>query len=117
MAALRVYQSLWATEQRRPGVPERPVPERFDAVKAAGYDGMAIDLGALDLPAARACAAEYVRTGLSELLTAFPSSIEAWRPALRLAMDIDAPFVIVVGQVMPLAVHDMITVVRDWLRV
>jgi hypothetical protein len=117
VAVLRVYQSLWATEKRRPGVPERPLAERFDAVKASGYDGMAIDLGALDLPAARACAPEYVRTGLSALLTAFPTSIEALRPALRLAKDIDAPFVIVVGQVMPLAVHDMITVVREWLRV
>ena len=83
MAALRVYQSLWATERRRPGVPERPVPERFDAVKAAGYDGMAIDLGALDLAAARGCVHEYTRTGLKALLTAFPTSIEALRPALQ----------------------------------
>ena len=117
MAALRVYQSLWATEQRRPGVPERPVAERFDAVKAAGYDGLAIDLGALDLAAARSCVREYVRTGLSGLLTAFPTSIEALRPALHLAKDIGAPFVIVVGQVMPLAVHDMIALVQQWLRV
>jgi hypothetical protein len=117
MAALRVYQSLWATEQRRPGVPERPVPERFDAVKAAGYDGMAIDLGALDLAAARACAPEYARTGLSALLTAFPTSIDALRPALQLAKDIGAPFVIVVGQVMPITVPEMIPVVREWLRI
>jgi hypothetical protein len=117
MAALRVYQSLWATEQRRPGVPERPFPERFDAVKAAGYDGMAIDLGALDLAAARACAPEYARTGLSALLTAFPTSIDALRPALQLAKDIGAPFVIVVGQVIPITVADMIPVVRAWLRI
>ena len=117
MAALRVYQSLWATEQRRPGVPERPVPERFDAVKAAGYDGMAIDLGALDLESARACASEFARTGLSALLTAFPTSIDALRPALQLAKDIGAPFVIVVGQVMPITVADMIPVVREWLRI
>ena len=117
MAALRVYQSLWATEKRRPGVPERPVAERFDAVREAGYDGVAIDLGALDLDAARKCVREYARTGLSGLLTAFPTSIEALRPALHLAKDIGAPFVIVVGQVMPLAVHDMIPVVREWLRV
>jgi hypothetical protein len=37
-------------------------------------------------------------------------------PSLHLAKDIGAPFVIVVGQVMPLAVQDMIPVVRDWLR-
>jgi len=117
VAGLRVYQSLWATEQRRPGAPELPVAERFDAVKEAGYDGLALDLGALDLAAARNCVREYVRTGLSGLLTAFPTSIEALRPALHLAKDIGAPFVIVVGQVMPLAVHDMIALVQQWLRV
>lgn len=117
MAELRVYQSLWATEMRRPGVPEAPIPERFDRVKAAGYDGMAIDLGALDLPAAQGCVREYARTGLKGLLTAFPNSAEALRPALHLAKDIGAPFVIVVGQVMPLAVADMIPVVREWLRI
>ena len=37
--ALSVYQSLWATEMRRPGVPERPVEERFDRVREAGFDG------------------------------------------------------------------------------
>jgi hypothetical protein len=117
VAQLRVYQSLWATEQRRAGVPERPVAERFDAVKEAGYDGLAIDLGALDLAAARRCVPEYARTGLAGMLTAFPTSIEALRPALHLAKDIGAPFVIVVGQVMPLAVHAMIPVVQAWLRV
>jgi hypothetical protein len=117
VAQLRVYQSLWATEQRRAGVPERPVAERFDAVKEAGYDGLAIDLGALDLAAARRCVPEYVRTGLSGMLTAFPTSIEALRPALHLAKDIGAPFVIVIGQVMPLAVQAMIPVVQEWLRV
>ena len=116
MAELRVYQSLWATEMRRPGVPEAPIPERFDQVKQAGYDGMAIDLGALDLAAARRCSGEFARTGLKALLTAFPTSIEALRPALHLAREIGAPFVIVVGQVMPLATEAMIPVVRDWLK-
>jgi len=116
VADLRVFQSLWATEMRRPGIAETPIPERFDRVKDAGYDGMAIDLGALDIATARGCAREYARTGLKALLTAFPTSIEALRPPLHLAKDIGAPFVIVVGQIMPLAVQDMIPVVRDWLR-
>lgn len=98
-------------------MPELPIPERFDRVKSAGYDGMAIDLGALDLAAARGCVREYARTGLKALLTAFPTSIEALRPALHLAKDIGAPFVIVVGQVMPIAIADMVPVVREWLRV
>ena len=115
--SLRVYQSLWATELRRPGVPERTIPERFDRVRDAGFDGMAIDLGAMDLAAARATVPEFARTGLRGLLTAFPTSIEELRPALHLAKDIGSPFVIVVGQVMPLAVADMAEVIRAWLRI
>ncbi|MFI5015335.1 MAG: sugar phosphate isomerase/epimerase family protein [Hyphomicrobiales bacterium] len=116
-AELTVYQSLWATERRVFGVPELPVETRFDAVKAAGFDGMAIDLGAMSLAAARGIAPQYARTGLKSLLTAFPQSIEELRPALRFAKEIGAPFVIVVGQVMPVAVAEMIPVVRAWLRV
>src|ERR1700676_5508175 len=115
--ALRVYQSLWATELRRPGVAERPVAERFDRVREAGFDGMAIDLGAMDIGAARAVAPEFARTGLRGLLTAFPRSIEELRPALQLAKDIGSPFVIVVGQVMPLAVHDMAEAIKAWMAI
>lgn len=117
MPALLVFQSLWATELRRPGVPEAPVLERFEAVKAAGYDGMAIDLGAMELAAARETMPHFARTGLRGLLTAFPRSVEELRPALHLAKDIGSPFVVVVGQVMPIAVADMVPVIRDWLGV
>lgn len=116
MPELAVYQALWATEQRTPGVAETPVGERFDAVKAAGYEGMAIDLGALTLEQARETVPHFARTGLGGLLTAFPKSIEDLRPALHLAKDIGAPFVVVVGQVMPVSVDGMIPVIRDWLR-
>lgn len=117
MQRLHFYQSLWATELRRPGVPERPVPERFDLVAEDGYDGMAVDLGAMTLDAARATVPEFRRTGLAGLLTAFPRSIEELRPALHLAKDIGAPFVVVVGQVMPISVAGMTPVIREWLAI
>lgn len=115
--ALRVYQSLWATELRRPGVQERPAAEKFDRVREAGFDGMGVDLGAMDIEAARALIPEFGRTGLNGLLTAFPRSIEELRPALHLAKDIGSPFVIVIGQVMPLAVADMAEAVRAWMAI
>ncbi len=94
-----------------------PVAASFDRVAAAGFDGMAIDLGALSLAQARETVPHFCRTGLRGLVTAFPRSIEDLRPALALARDIAAPFVVVVGQVMPLTVADMVPVARDWLRV
>ena len=97
-------------------MPEPHVAESFDRVAAAGFDGMAIDLGALTLEQAQATVPHFARTGLRGLVTAFPRSIEDLRPALQLARQVEAPFVIVVGQVMPLAVADMAPVIRDWLR-
>ena len=117
VAELSVYQSLWATERRIVGTPKPRVEERFDRVKAAGFDGMAIDLGAMSLEAARAVAPNYARSGLRSLLIAFPQSIEDLRPALRFAKEIGSPFVIVVGQVMPIRVPEMIEVVEAWLEI
>lgn len=107
--ALRVYQALWA-------MTGEPVPDSFDKVKAAGFEGMAIDLGALTLEQARATVPHFARTGLAGLVTAFPKSIEDLRPALHLAREIGAPFVNIVGQVMPLLVTGMADVIRAWLR-
>jgi hypothetical protein len=108
--ALKVHQALWA-------MTGAPVPESFDRVADAGFDGMAIYLGALTLEQGRATVPEFRRTGLAGLVTAFPRSIEDLRPALHLAHDIGAPFVIVVGQVMPLRVSEMAEVIRAWLRI
>ncbi len=117
MQRLYVYQALWAMEHRRPGEPLPSFAESFDRVKEAGFDGMAIDLGALTLAQAEATVPHFARTGLGGLLTAFPRAIEDLRPALRLGKRIGAPFVVVIGQVMPLSIAGMIPVVREWLRV
>lgn len=117
MSNLLVYQSLWATEQRIPDTPERSFDERFDEVKAAGFDGMSVDLGALPLEKAREVVPQFARTGLRGLVTAFPRSIEDIRPAIRFAREIDAPFLVVVGSVMPVTIAGMVPVVRAWLAI
>jgi hypothetical protein len=117
MSRLLVYQSLWASELRLPGIPERSFEVRFDEVKAAGFDGMSVDLGALPLPEANEVIPHFARTGLRGLVTAFPRSIEDIRPAIAFAKAIDAPFVIVVGLVMPVTIAGMIPVIRGWLAI
>ena len=97
--------------------PEASVAEKFDRVREAGFDGMAIDLGALTLEQAEATVPHFVRTGLAGGLTAFPASVDALRPALRLAHRIAAPFVVVIGQEMPIKLADMVPVIEGWLRV
>ncbi len=112
---LLVYQALWAMEQL-PG-PQASLSEKFDRVKQAGFDGMTIDLGALSLQEARATIPEFRRTGLRGGLTVFPKSVEELRPALALAKEISAPFVVVIGQEMPLDFAAMTSSIRGWLSV
>jgi hypothetical protein len=112
---LLVYQALWAMD--RLVSPEASVAEKFDRVREAGFDGMAIDLGALTMRQAEATVAHFSRTGLAGGLTAFPASVEALRPALQLAHRIAAPFVVVIGQEMPIRLTDMVPVIEGWLRV
>jgi hypothetical protein len=111
---LLVYQALWAMD--RLAAPEASVAEKFDRVREAGFDGMAIDLGALTLQQAEATVPHFARTGLAGGLTAFPASVEALRPALLLAHRIGAPFVVVIGQEMPIGLADMVPVIEGWLR-
>ena len=112
---LRVYQALWAMDKLVS--PEASTAEKFDRVLEAGFDGMAIDLGALTLAQAQETVPHFDRTGLMGGLTAFPGSVEGLRPALELAHRINAPFVVVIGQEMPVRLADMIPVVEGWLRV
>jgi hypothetical protein len=117
MPELRLHQSLWATELRRPGKPEAPIEERFAAVKADGWHGMTIDLGAMTLDQAKTTVPYFAKYGLEGGLTAFPKSIEDLRPAIHLAKDIGARQVVVIGQVMPVSIEGMVAVVREWLKV
>jgi hypothetical protein len=112
---LLVYQALWAMS--RLASPEASMREKFDQVREAGFDGMAIDLGALTMAEAEATIPHFARTGLAGGLTAFPSSVEDLRPALALAHRIAATFVVVIGQEMPIRIVDMVAVIEGWLRV
>src|SRR5260370_20656894 len=78
---------------------------------------MAIGLGALTMEQAEATVPDFVRTGLAGGLTALPTALEVLRPALLLAHRIAAPFVVVIGQEMPIKLADMVPVIEGWLRV
>jgi hypothetical protein len=97
--------------------PEASTAQKFDRVKEAGFNGIAIDLGALSFAEAEATVPHFTRTGLLGGLTAFPKSVEDLRPALGLAHRISAPSVVVIGQEMPIKLAEMIPVIEGWLRV
>lgn len=116
MQTLEIFQSLWAMELRRPDGKERSHEESFQMVADAGYHGMAIDLGSTALDHAKKLRPHFERHNLGCMINAFPTTIEGLRPVLHMAKDFDAVFVNIIGQVMPLAVADMIPVIRAWIE-
>ncbi len=115
MSRIVHYQSLWAAGLGSPTHPEPSIEEKFDRAKADGFEGMNIDVGPTPVDRVREMLPHYARTGLRGGVTAFPTSIDDLVPMIHLAKDIDAPFVAVIGQVMPLSVEGMISVIREWL--
>ena len=112
---LQTYTSLWAMMPHDDSGETLPYDAICEMVAGAGYDGMAIDLGAGDVAQAREVRPHMERNGLTPLIVAFPKTIESLRETLIMAKDFGAPFVDVIGQVMPLSVDGMIPVIRKWI--
>jgi len=93
-----------------------PYDQVVEMVAGAGYDGMAIDLGAGDVAQAYEVQPLMEAAGLTPLIVAFPKTVESLRDTLKMAKDFGSPFVDVIGQVMPLSVDGMIPVIRKWIE-
>jgi Sugar phosphate isomerases/epimerases len=107
---LKVFQSLWAME------PWRDLGATIARVSEAGFDGLAVDLGAADAALAWEALPHMERAGLTPLVVAFPRAVSSLRETLRMARTMGAPFVVVIGQVFPLTVEGAIPVVRRWIE-
>ncbi|MBT8058413.1 MAG: sugar phosphate isomerase/epimerase [Gammaproteobacteria bacterium] len=116
MQKLEVFQSLWAMERRRPGVPERSMEENFRRAADAGYHGLCVDPAVHEIESCRALKPLYLEYGLKCMVNAFPASLDELKPLLELARDLDACLVNVIGQVMPLTVEEGLTVIRRWMQ-
>ena len=112
---LQTYTSLWAMMPHDQTGTILPYDAICEKVAGASYDGMALDLGAGDVSQAREVQPHMARAGLTPLIVAFPKTIESLRETLIMAKDFGAPFVDVIGQVMPLSVDGMIPVIRKWI--
>ena len=112
---LKIYTSLWAMMPHDDQGITLSYEEICAKVAEAGYDGMAIDLGAGDVAQAREVQPIMAKHGLTPLIVAFPKTIESLRDTLIMSKDFGAPFVDIIGQVMPINVEGMIPVIRRWM--
>jgi hypothetical protein len=114
---LEFYQSLWAMELRRPGEAEAPMEAHFARIAEAGFTGVCLDLAMSDVPLAETVRPLFQRHGLKCLLNGFPQSDDELRFMLAFARDYGAPYLSVIGQVMPRDVAGMIDVARRWIGI
>jgi len=77
---LEIYQSLWAMEQRQPGIPEAPASVHFERIKAAGYQGVCIDPNVEEINDALALAPLFKDHQLSCMVNAFPNTVDELTP-------------------------------------
>jgi len=113
---LEVFQSLWAMESRRPGVPEPTMEENFLLASKAGYHGLCIDPAVHEIPEFLRLKPLFREFRLKCMVNAFPATVEELPPLLELANELDASLVNVIGQVMPLTVAEGVPVIRQWMK-
>ncbi|GAA1995706.1 hypothetical protein JL107_07590 [Nakamurella flavida] len=112
---LRTYQSLWAME----GLPYRSdtgwsLEQRVELIAAAGFDGLAVDLGAKEAPTAAELAPPAAAASLRTAVFAFVDSDPALDTALEYAASIGAPDMVVCGQVFDPDPVRLADVVHGW---
>jgi hypothetical protein len=116
MRQLKTYTSLWAMQPHDQTGVKLPYDQICEMVAGAGFDGMAIDLGASDVATAHAVRPHMEANGLTPLIVAFPKTLESLEDTLHMAVDFGAPFVDVIGQVMPIEIKDMVPVIETWME-
>jgi hypothetical protein len=111
---LRVYQSLWAMERRRPDRLEWSLPEQLAMIRDAGYDGVGL----------RFLEADYVRevtgflraNGMTWQAQCYPQTVDELRPVLALVREFGADHVNLQPNVRPARLHDCIPYIEGWRR-
>ncbi len=116
MRSLKIYNSLWAMQPHDDAGTILTLEQICETVAEAGYAGLAIDLSAGDIEQAHEVRPHIEKCGLRPLIVAFPKSVPELRDTLLMAKDFNSPFVVVIGQVMPVTVAGMIPVVRSWIE-
>ncbi|MEM7282231.1 MAG: sugar phosphate isomerase/epimerase, partial [Pseudomonadota bacterium] len=116
MQELRVYQSLWAMEQRRPGVKEKPLEEQFEEIRSAGFTGVCIDPSVAEIDGYGEVGSLCERFGMGCMVNAFPYKVNELLPILEFAKSLNACLVNVIGGVMPLTVAGAIPVIYRWME-
>lgn len=117
MQTLKVYQSLWAMELRRPDGFEWTDEARFKRIAEAGYDGVCLDPAVHEIDENLERKHLFEKYGLGCMVNAFPKSDDDLRRLLQFSKDMNATTVSLIGTVYPVTAADAIPIIRNWLAI
>ena len=111
---LRILQSLWAMERRRPDGAEWPLDTQLRMIRDAGYDGVGVRF--VD-PAYARSVTQFMRDhGLIWQAQCYPKTVDDLRPVLDLVRELGADHVNLQPDVRPMRLQDCVPLLEGWRR-
>lgn len=115
MQTLKIYQSLWAMQQRRPDGYEHGHEKSFQMIADAGYDGVCIDPTADEITENLALKPYFEKHGLEVMVNAFPKNRDDLLKLLEFAKQMKATQFSIIGMAFPMTVAGAIPIIRSWI--
>jgi len=117
MQSLKVYQSLWAMELRRPDGFEHSDEVRFSMIKNAGFHGVCLDPAVHEIDDCLSKKALFEKYELECMINAFPKSDDDMQALLQLSKDMNATTFSIIGTVYPLTLAEAEPIIRRWIDI
>jgi len=111
---LRILQSLWAMERRRPDAAEWPLATQLDMIRDAGFDGAGVRF--ID-PTFVTQVTSYLRAhDMIWQAQCYPTNVDDLKPVLELVARLGADHVNLQPNVRPHLIEDCIPLIEGWRR-
>jgi len=114
MQQLRVYQSMWAMERRRPDGAEWPLETKLDMIHDAGFDGAGVRF--FDRAYVREVTQKLRDWGLTWQAQCYPKTVEDLVPILEHVAEFGADHVNLQADVRLHTVAECVPLIEGWLR-
>lgn len=110
MQQLRIYQSLWAMERRRPDGAEWSLQTQLDMIHGAGFDGAGVRF--FDRACARGVTAKLREWSLTWQAQCYPKTVADLRPILEHVAEFGADHVNLQADVRPHTVAECVPLIK-----
>lgn len=112
--ALRIYQSLWAMERRRPDGLEWSLDQKLAMIRDAGFDGAGVRFA--DYSYAREVTQFLRAHGMNWQAQCYPRTIDDLKPIIEHVQELGADHVNLQADVRPYTVEECIPYIEGWCR-